>query len=247
MRKLIAIVIFGALVYGLYHYGLIGFKEEPFSYHYFDDFETLNREFWYAGEWETFFPAYDKVIMEDGSVNLTVNQTNRGPFLLTEPIEIREGSIVHIRRKALVHYGNENFTGGFALLQTNDDDLRPEVLNDNGGSGLGKGLALIEYVHNYNEDSTRPGRDIFRFMMPNWEEQKNYELIDPIFDEWFTEELTYNTENGIITYQINDEIHTLRGFSLKENYIRVFMHSYGRNTGHSMKMEYFEVEVKAIN
>ncbi len=63
-----------------------------------------------------FFPAYDKVIMEDGSINLTVNQTNRGPFLLTEPIEIREGSIVHIRRKVLVHYGNEKFYRWFCPI-----------------------------------------------------------------------------------------------------------------------------------
>lgn len=246
MRRLIAIFLFGIIVFGLYHYGLIGFKEEPFSYHYFDDFESLNREFWYAGEWETFFPAYDKVIMEDGAINLTVNQSNRGPFLLSEPIEIEKASIVTIKRKVLVHYGNENFTGGFALLQTDDENLRPKVLTDHSG-GLGKGIALVEYVHNYNKNSTRPGRDIFRFMMPNWEEAHNYELIDPIFDKWFTEVLTYNTENGIVTYQINDEIHTLRGYPLKLDRVRVFMHAYGLNTGHTMKMESFEIKIEDIN
>jgi len=246
MRKLIAIILFGAMVYGMYHYGLIGFKEEPYTYHYYDNFETLNREFWYVGEWETFFPAYDKVIMEDGAINLTVNQTNRGPFLLSEPLEIEEGSVVHIKRKALVHYGNENFTGGFALLQTDDSDFRPEVLTDKGG-GIGSGIMLVEYVHDFNKNSERPGREIFRVLMPNWEEFNNYELIDPIFDEWFTEEITYNTKNGSLVYKINGVEYRMRAFPLKKNYIRIFMHSYGKNTGHTMKMERFEVNIESIN
>lgn len=246
MKKIIALIIFGGLIFGLYHFGMIGFDEEPFTYHYFDDFETLNRDFWYAGEWETFFPAYDKVIMEDGVINLTVNETDRGPFLLSEPIEIEEPSIITVKRKTLVNYGNENFTGGFALLQTDDDNLRPDILSDSGG-GLGTGITLIEYVHDYNKASERPGRDIFRFLMPNWKESNNYKLIDPIFNKWFTEELTYNTKNGIVTYQIDDQIHTLRGYPLKQKNIRVFMHSYGKNTGHVMKMESFEINIENIN
>jgi len=106
---------------------------------------------------------------------------------------------------------------------------------------------LVEYVHDFNENSERPGREIFRVLMPNWEEFNNYELIDPIFDEWFTEEITYNTKNGSLVYKINGVEYRMRAFPLKKNYIRIFMHSYGKNTGHTMKMERFEVNIESIN
>ncbi len=240
--------MFGALVYGMYHFELVGFKDEKFSYHNFDSFETLDREFWYVGEWETFFPAYNKVIMKDGTVAMTVNESERGPFMLSKPILIETESVITIKRKVYVDYGNERFTGGFALMQTDSQELRPMTLEES-EAPLGAGIALIEYVHNYNESSKRPGRDVFRVLAPNWERDRNFVLMEPIFGEWFEEEVIYNTSNGNITYKVNEQGYKLKGLAMDEKspYLRLFMHAYGEQTGHTHKMDSFELKIEGIN
>ncbi|MCT4633276.1 MAG: hypothetical protein N4A76_11095 [Firmicutes bacterium] len=217
-------------------------KEDDFFYR--DTFDSLNKDFWYVGEWKTMFEADDKAILEDSKIKLVVNETDRGPFLLSKPLEIEKGDIISVKRKIKVMYNNNNFSGGFALLGTDEEEIRPKILEDKWSRGLGNGIVLIEYVHNYLEESVRPGRDIFRVLPPTWDKYNNYEIIEPIFDEWFEEELIYNTEIGSIRYIINGTEYSVKGLPFTKKYIRIFTHSYGYYTGHSMEIDWVEIEIK---
>jgi len=253
MRKYIVFLIFLILV-GLYFVDRYT-SDEIFDteFHYRDDFNGLDRDFWYVGEWKTLFTAYDKVSIKNGILDLTVKDTDRGPFLLSKPIRVKEGDILTIKRRVKIHYANENFNGGFAILETNDKSLKPSIPEYGDWSeALGNGVALVEHVHNYDEESTRPGRDVFRVLPPTWEFDHNYAVLEPIFDDWFEEKIVYDTRSNKIKYFINadpdaeeddENVFSVNGSNLNFEYIRVFMHSYGYYTGHSNKIDWIEVSI----
>ncbi|WP_457753381.1 hypothetical protein, partial [Thermococcus sp.] len=72
-----------------------------------DNFSSLNKNFWFVGEWVTNNGAYDKVRIENGVLVLPVEETDRGPYLLSKPIPVKKGDIVVIERRIYEHYGNE--------------------------------------------------------------------------------------------------------------------------------------------
>lgn len=244
MKLLLVLLIGGAAVY-LYQSGSFKFAEKPFiGFH--DEFDSINREHWYVGEWRTNKPAYEKAVIIDGILNLTIQETDRGPYLLSEVMEITEPSIITIKRRALVHYDNDRFMGGMALLQTDQDQFKPQIVEKGADMAFGNGIALVEYVHNLNPLTRRPGQDAFRVMMPDWQTDGNYKVLPALFDEWFDETLIYNTKSGQVVYRINNEEHTLRGFAMSKKFFRIFMHGYGGGAGHSLKMDWFEVKVEPI-
>lgn len=219
--------------------------QDDIAFSYRDEFNTIDREFWYVGEWQTLFTAYDKVAVKNGILNLEVLDTDRGPFMLSKPIELLKGDVLTVKRRVKIHYTNDNFTGGFAILETEDLNLKPFVPNQSDWSdSLGNGVVLVEHVHNFDEESERPGRDVFRVLTPTWEKNRNYLVVEPIFDDWFEETIRYNTNNNTITYSINDDEYTVRGSKLNFENIRVFMHSYGFYTGHSNKIDWLEISIK---
>lgn len=246
LLKLLLVLLIGGAAFYLYQSGTFKFNEKPVN-GFRDEFDAIDRENWYVGEWRTNKPAYEKAILLDGSITLKVQETDRGPYLLSEVMEIKKPSIITIKRRALVNYGNDRFMGGMALLQTDHDQFNPKIVDEGADMGFGNGIVLVEYVHNLDPLTRRPGQDGFRVMMPDWQTDGNYKVLPAVFNQWFDETLIYNTKSGQVVYRLNDKEYTLRGFSMSKKFFRVFMHSYGSNVGHSLKMDWFEMKVEPID
>lgn len=212
-----------------------------------DEFDTLNSENWYVGEWGTGFPKPDKVELKDGILTARVNETDRGPFMLSKPIEIKANTLITIKRKVKLSYGNNQFTGGLSLIQTSSKNVDPVLVDKDWYKNFGQPFLLMEYVHSADETSTRPGKHNFRLLVPDWETTENYALTDPIFGEWFEETLTFDCNTGRVTYTNGGKLLVLKGYRPTEPYFRVFMHPYGFYTGHEMKLDWVEIKVTQPN
>lgn len=246
MRKFIAFIVFIVAVSGFYYFQFknpINQQQGDQLFLYEDSFDRLNKDFWFVGEWLTTFDGSRKIDVKNGLLTMPVDEVDRGPFLLSKGIAVTKGDIVTIKRRAKMHYGNEKFTGGMALVQSDEAELRLVTGSEGWSKSIGEAIALVEYVHNYDETSERPGRHIFRVMTPLWEENNEYALIQPRFDEWFEEELIYDTRNQKVTYKLNGEVHKVNSLLLEKPYVKVFMHSYGQYTGHYTKLDSFSIEV----
>ncbi|NJE75893.1 hypothetical protein [Thermococcus sp. ES12] len=214
---------------------------------FFDDFTDLDTARWFVGEWETNRPAYDKVRIEDGVLVIPVEETDRGPYLASRPIEVNRGDIVVIERKALVHYGNEYFQGELMVYQTNYSGITPpSEISGHWTSWFGSFLFGIHYYHYYEpQENYVPVKDGFALTGPDWRDSGNYVTTEPVWDEWFTERIVYNTENGRVTYYLNGkEVGSVRAASYSSKYVRLFIHSYGWYTGHYTKMDWIKVSVE---
>jgi len=147
-----------------------------------------------------------------------------------------------IKRRVKMIYANNHFTGGLALIETKDEGLIPSALN-NDNTNLGNGIVLIEYVNSFEDDSKRPGRNVFRILPRSWEFNDNYELVEPIFNEWFEEEIIYDTTEQTITYKLNGKEYLVKSQEMFEERLRIYMHGYGFETGHIVEIDWIEISV----
>lgn len=240
MKKILFVFIFILGSYALFTYNFkTRFNTPELPPTIFDGFSVLDRELWYVGEWESHKPAYSKVFFEDGILSIPVNEADKGAYLLSKPIEIGRNERIQIKRVVKIHAGSDYFAGGMALFQTEDVDIRPDITK---AMPLGNAGILVEYAKDLLDTNTRPGDVTFRLLAPNWSQDGNYVLIDPIFDEWFTETLTYNVKTGDVVYNIEGKDYTLKSAALSQPYLRIWMHSYGHFTGHEVAVDSIEIK-----
>lgn len=213
------------------------------DFYLMEEFDSLDEEMWYVGEWGTGFPTKKGISVKNGVLTATVTETDKGPFLLSKPIELKSNSLVTIKRRVKLHYGNDQFTGAFSLIQTDQRTVKPQMLDKLWYKNFGESLMLMEYVHSEDKESKRPGNHNFRLLVPDWETTDNYALGDPIFDEWFEETFTFDCNTGRITYTNGGKLMVLKGYRPSESLIRIFMHPYGFYTGHEMKIDWIEIKV----
>jgi len=242
LKKAIVILVFIAFSFGIYT--MLDKEEETLAeFYYLDEFESLDRDFWYVGEWNTLYSAYDKAKLKNGILKLEIDEVDKGPILLSKPIELKNGNILKIKRRVKMTYANDHFTGGLALIETGDEGLIPSALN-NENTGIGNGIVLIEYVNSFDTNSKRPGNNVFRILPRTWEFEDNYELVEPIFGEWFEEEIIYDTIEQTITYKLNDEVYSVKSQKMREERIRFYMHGYGFETGHIVEIDWIEISIE---
>jgi len=242
LKKIIVFLVFIVFSFGVYHITQDNEDVLP-TFQYRDDFDQMNRDFWYVGEWQSYYSSYDKAKLRNGILRLEIDEIDKGPILLSEPIDVENGNILTIKRRVKMSYANDHFTGGLALLETSDEGLIPSALNSD-NSSLGNGIVLIEYVHSYETDSKRPGNNVFRILPRSWEFEDNYELMEPIFDQWFEEELVYDTVAQTITYTVNGKSYQVISQEMLKERIRVYMHGYGYDTGHVVEIDWIEISVE---
>ncbi|MBI9013535.1 MAG: hypothetical protein JEZ08_14980 [Clostridiales bacterium] len=241
MKKMIVFLVFIAFCFGVYFITSEDEVSLP-SFHYMDDFDTLDRDFWYVGEWKSLYSAYDKAKLNNSILKLEIDEVDKGPVLLSKPIEIMNGNVLTIKRRVRMTYANNHFTGGLALIETKDEGLIPSALN-NDNTNLGNGIVLVEYVNSFEDDSKRPGRNVFRILPRSWEFDDNFELVEPIFNEWFEEEIIYDTTEKTITYKLNDKEYLVKSQEMFEERIRIYMHGYGFETGHIVEIDWIEISI----
>ncbi|MBN2797222.1 MAG: hypothetical protein JXR88_17550 [Clostridia bacterium] len=255
MKKIIVLLVFILFAFGVYYIKINNQDNNQFYYH--DDFDELDSTFWYAGKWKTLVAAYDQIRLNNGIVKLTIDSVDAGPVLLSEPITVEEDQVLTVKRRVRLTPGEQPFFGGFALMETSDEGLLPSVLNQQGQT-MGNGLVLIEYTKGNVEDSKRPGKDVFRVLPRTWAVEAendwipsifkkwvtgNYQLVSPIYNQWFEEELTFDNSNGKIIYKINDKSYVVWSEKLKTEKIRLYIHGYGFGVGHSIEMDWIEISV----
>jgi hypothetical protein len=85
---------------------------------------------------------------------------------------------------------------------------------------------------------------VFRILPRSWEFEDNYELMEPIFDQWFEEELVYDTVAQTITYTVNGKSYQVISQEMLKERIRVYMHGYGYDTGHVVEIDWIEISVE---
>jgi hypothetical protein len=244
MRKIIVFLVFVVSAYFIYtnvSFDDLAIKRQELDIiTYFDGFEVLDREMWYVGEWETHESAYNKVFLSDNIIKIPVNETDKGPYLLSKPIALGEKEIIKIKRRTKLKYGSDYFAGGLVVFETDQEEFKPDARR---GLPFGNAVILVEYAHDQNENTQRPGTDVFRLLAPDWETNKNYVLAEPIFDEWFVEELIINTYTGRVSYILNDKVYSIKSIAITKPYIRIWMHAYGEYTGHELEIDYFELKL----
>lgn len=244
MKKKAFIILSVALVIFLF-YSIFTHEKAPNkieSYRF--DFNEMDKEFWLVGEWETFRRSYDLVTMEDGILKLSADTTGVMPYMLSKPIELQSKDVLTIKRKVKISHGSGTFAGGFSLYQTADLDIEPGETDGSWFTAIGDGIVLVEYSYDLDNVSVRPGKDVFRFLASDWEYNDNYQMVNPIYDEWVEETLIFDMRSNQMSYRINDKEYKLYSYPLDKNAIRIMMHPYGTGVGNSIEIDYIEVTIE---
>jgi len=142
MKKIIVVLIFIGFAFGVYYFqNDAGY--ETFSYR--DDFNSFNDDFWYAATWDSDLFDIKQVDVNRGIINLTIEEEDAGPYLVSKPILLEPGATLRIKRRVQLKPTGQAFAGALALLETEDKGIIPSVLNKD-GSRMGNGVVLVEYV-----------------------------------------------------------------------------------------------------
>jgi hypothetical protein len=233
MKKIIVVVSSIIIVFAAYNIAINQEEETPPVFYQFD-FETIDRDFWLVGQWETYKEAYDLANMNEGV--LTLNSEN-SVYLLSKPIPVIYGDVVTIKRRIKISHNDIYFAGGLAMYQTDAEDMIPNRTDGSWMTSLGDGVTLIEYSYDLSPSQNRPGKDVVRFLAADWEYNDNYKLINPIYDEWIDETLVYDTRVNQITYALNGTSYVLNSYKLDRTNIRFLMHAYGEGAGNQIQID----------
>lgn len=212
------------------------------------DLKNPDKNKWYAGQWDSNQEAWDDIFFTDEGIGLKATKVDKIPYLLSKPIKIDAGSetIIKIRRKVKMKPGHDYFAAGLVLFQCHSED---EEISQIKGLNFGEALFQIEYAANTPKNSNRPGSpDVFRILVPEWQANELYRLVEPIFNEFFDEEIIYNTKLGKLIYRAKGsgemrEVVT-DVYKINDKYVRIWMHGYGAFTGHETTIGDFKMTVE---
>ncbi|MBS7525522.1 hypothetical protein KHM83_02380 [Fusibacter paucivorans] len=245
MKKIIVIISFVVITFLIY--SMVFRKDDSNDAHvYTFDFNEIDRETWFVGQWGGFQRAFDLVSLSGDILTLTSND-DATPYLLSKPIEIRDGDVITLKRHAKITHNDQLFAGGMAIYQTDDMDVIPEATDGSWMTSLGDGIVLVEYSYDLSDNQERPGKDIIRFLAADWEYNNNYQLINPIYDTWVDETLIYDTRSNQITYKLNDTTYRLNSYKLDRSNLRFLIHAYGEGRGNAVSMDQLSITVENKN
>jgi len=204
------------------------------SFHYRDEFNDINKSFWYIYRAQNKDSYNDNAIsINNGILTLSQDKTDNGPIMISKAIPITNNSIITIKRKVYLHSqisysyqgGDEFFVGGLSILSTTDNNFDSTYKDT---------LSQARYYdYEYLGDW-----DTF-FLNEN--NSSNY--IDSIWDNWFEEKLTYNTKTHESTLTINGTTVSNKIDKKVGKYIKIYIQTYGWWTGHFTKMDYIDISI----
>ena len=205
------------------------------TFHHIDNFDTLDKNFWYFCRQNNREVADDSAVTVDsGFLTLTQDMTDKGPYMYSKPIRVDRDSVITIKRKVKIHphysysyQGGDIFFNGGLFIYSADNYFDASINTKLADVGYWK----FEYQGNWDT-----------FFLHDKNKTENY--IPSIWDDWFEEELTYNAKNGLTTYKIYGDTVSEITQPLEKEYIKIFIHTYGWWTGHYTKMEYIDIDIK---
>lgn len=245
--RAIFIIIIAVLV-GILLYSVLTMpKDEPPVLHEYDftSSEQLNDGFLLISEWGEYKHNPSLVSLRDGVLVMDSSRGDSPQYILTAPIDVSPGMVVTIERKVRISRGDNIFAGGLALFQTEDMDIIPPPVDQGKWyDSMGDGVCLVEYSYDLKHQETRPGKDIFRFLGADWAENKNFELIPPVYDEWIEEKLVFDMRVNKMTYMIGDKKYSLNSYRPDKPAFRLLMHAYGIGKGNKIEIENLKIEIE---
>lgn len=243
MRKIVVIVF--VLIIAFFLYSLLSQNSEgPTALVYRFDFDELDRDFWLVSPWETYKRDYSLLSMGGGILKLSPDVKGIMPYMLSQPLKIEAGDVITFEREVRLSHSDDSFAGGLAMYQTDDVNMIPESVSDSWFSAFGEGVFLIEYSYDLKNVQDRPGRDVFRFLAADWSYNDNYQLVTPIYNEWVTEKVIFDTRSNQMTYFLNDKPYKLNSLPLDRDYVRFLMHPFGSGMGNAVEMKYIQITVE---
>ena len=229
-----------------------------------DDFNTLNRDYWlvytHGGNSGPYSPAYRLATINNGVLDLTVNDTDMGPELISKGIPITPNSVVTASWRLKAHYANEYFAGltGFYLVDYSGfydpdkgESIRPfEYWDESAQRNIYKSAARV-YYRNYFYGNYQPpykgnnfgfcacGGDCF--------------VTTPLWDAFVEFKVVLDFKNGKARYWQDGQLvgeTTLDCSDLdleKFKYLKILFSPYGWWTGHSIQIDWFRLSIEDGN
>ncbi|MBM7562197.1 hypothetical protein [Fusibacter tunisiensis] len=247
MKKIVVAVLIIAILILIYSAYEKSQRPAPILSYDFNFEEPLDREFWMIAGWESVRHSNELLVQAGGILKLSMDDTGVMPYMLSKPIEIRQGDVVTMRRKVRIKHGNDTFSGGVAMYQTSDVALEPEPTSGSWQTSFGDGVFLVEYAYDLIYEQERPGRDVFRFLAADWAYNDNYVLVPSVYDQWVEEVFTYDTRNNQISYTIDDDTYKLSSYKLDLGNVRFMMHPFGTGRGNSVEIKEITITVENKN
>lgn len=174
---------------------------------------------------------------------MAVIDTDRGPILVSDPIELGPGDIISITRKVRMQYANDYFSGAMRITALENGELNLTPGTDRWDSNLGQIVANVDYLHYFYMDDHKAATDGFVLYDVSAGGFSAAKIQTPVFGEWFDETLTYNASTGETSWTFNGDTSTAQGLPLQQPAISVIMHCYGWYDGHSMDIDELEIVV----
>lgn len=209
----------------------------------FDDAGELDN-FWLVSGFGTFDKNQRLALISDGVLTLYSAEDGNMPMMLSKPLDVPPGYVITVQRKVRITRGEGIFSGGFVMYQTDDQNLVPKKSAEHWSKSIGEGIVLVEYSYDLWREEKRPGKNVFRLLAADWEENGNYEILKPKYDEWFEETLIYDTRNHTIHYKTGDKEYVLNSYAVDKPAMRILMHSMGSGSGSKIEIDWIEIKIE---
>ncbi len=206
---------------------------------YRDDFDTFDPEFWTVIEEKTNKLIPNQAKIKDGNLIIEAAAADRNPLFHSLPINASSGDIIRIKRRALVHPGNEYANMSLRLYGTEGTDLTVsrDIKTET--------IATVQYLDFQYDIGRYPISKGILLTVPGYKDSGEYTSWDPLFDTWVDEELEYHTDTGLIKITINGQTTELHGKPLTLPRFRINMNAYGWHTGHKVSVDFLEILVES--
>lgn len=200
-------------------------------------------DFWHVVSYVTLEDANSQTSIQDGYLTLSDQVTDRAPILVSDPIYLNPGEILTVRRKVRLHYANDYFNGAMRITAPVDGKLNLQPGTDRWDSNFGQIVANIDYLHYFYMEDNKAATDGFILYNVVDGGYSAEEIVTPVFDQWFTESISYYASSGDTMWQINGQTYLSKGLPLKQPAVCVVMNAYGWYTGHSMDIDQIEINI----
>lgn len=202
---------------------------------------ALDRTIWFAtrGSWKDNFgegKAYDAsgIVVTGDEITLQADRTDQVAVLYRKPIIVPSGSTVILRRQVYVHAANRKFEACLTAFGVNDDDLsarKPPISE----CLFNVGYKNFDYETDQNFFALTDGR-VYP-PGPGKFAGGTAPTTSPLWDQWFDEEIRYNSRTGETVCLLNGkERLRLMARPLTQPKLKLMLHPYGWNTGHFVRI-----------
>lgn len=219
------------------------------SFEFYDDFSVFDASVWMPVRGTSSDLGYGQpadetgLVIDDGQLILIQDITDNGPFLHSLPFRVESGDIVTISRQVALQPANDKLLAQMALYGTDEPTLSSTYTDQ---------YIVVQYLYyNWDGDTYRGSWDNFVFNERKWDSDTNpldlENPLPPIWNEWFTETIVYDTASSQAAYYINGEQVALApAFNdFTGGFLKLVISPYGWQTGHATYMNMLEITVES--